>query len=138
MGIAITPEGLLYNNDKHCFVTCPYNDHKNCQYSCALVQEHSNKTDAYSKHVEPFLILRCGADQRSFSLDAEVDAPEYKAVKKAMDSYKECPKCHKDDLQTVEPPLFTEDNQIEAVMQCQDCGHKWTEVYRLTEILEDA
>ena len=67
-----------------------------------------------------------------------MDAPEYQSAKKAMDSYKECPKCHKDDLQTVEPPLFTEDNQIEVVMQCQDCGYKWTEVYHLTEILEDA
>ena len=133
MGIAITTEGLLYNNDKHCFVTCPYNDHKNCQYSCALIHSVSGGPQP------PFVVFRCGAELRTFRLDAEVDSPEYKSGKKPVtDSYKECPMCHKDDLQTCDPPLFTEDNQIEVVMQCQDCGYKWTEVYRLTEIWEDA
>ena len=131
MGIAITTEGLLYNNDKHCFVTCPYNDHKNCQYSCALAHQHSSPSD-------PFLVLRCGAEPRSFSLDAEVDSPEYESAPKALRSYSECPKCHKEDIQTFEPPLFTDDNHIEAVMQCQDCGYKWTEVYQLVKIVEDA
>ena len=131
MGIAITEDGLLYNNDKHGLVTCPYNDHKNCQHSCALLHKVSGGPQP------PFLVLRCGAEPRSFSLDAEADSSEYKLETKAMDTYKQCPKCHKEDLQTCDPPMFTEDNQIEVGMQCYDCGYKWTEVYRLTEIREN-
>ena len=48
-----------------------------------------------------------------------------------------CPNCGGEEFETVEGPLFEEDDRISAEMQCTHCGHKRWEYFDRSEIYDE-
>ena len=46
-------QGKIYDRRKGCFITCPYDKHELCQYSCALIQKEVS-------HQKAWLTFGCG------------------------------------------------------------------------------
>ena len=63
--------------------------------------------------------------------------PPAPVQKKQVIVREKCSRCGSKDIQVSEPPIFEHDTELSVGMQCQDCGHKWTEYFDLVKVVEE-